>query len=182
MKYIRLMLLLSVLIITVGCTTMSPNYQESVENVKILQSANASKVEVGKFTGKLEAEELSARGSTFKSPYSSLYSDYIREAVRMEIERAGLLDSVSPTVIEGILEQNVTDAGIITGSQQIRVRFTVRKSKGIVYDKTISVKNEWESSFMGAVAIPRAQNAFPATVTMLLEKLFTDHQFISAIQ
>lgn len=182
MKKFHMLLMLPMLAIATGCSTMAPTYQESVDNVKKLQSANAQKVTVGKFTGKPEVQELSTRSNTFVSPYNSAYSDYIREAVRMEIERAGLLDSSSPTLIEGVLEQNEVDAGVSTGSQQIRVRFSVRKNAGVVYDKAISVKNEWESSFMGAVALPRARNAYPATVSILLDKLFSDPQFIAAIR
>jgi hypothetical protein len=182
MKYFHLMLLLPLLVIAAGCTSISPTYQESVDNVNKLRSANASKVMVGKFTGKPEVQVLSTRGNSFESPYNSLFSDYIREAVRMEIERAGLLDSSSPTLIEGVLEQNEVDAGVSTGSQKISVRFSVRKTTGVVYDKAISVKNEWGSSFAGAVALPLAHGAYPATVSMLLEKLFSDPQFIAAIR
>lgn len=176
------LLLLPMFIIASGCTHMAPTYVESDDNVNALKSVNASKVMVGKFTGKAEVQELSTRGNTFTSPYNNLYSEYIREAVRMEIERAGLLDSSSPTLIEGVLEQNEVDAGASTGSQQIRVRFTVRKKTGAVYDKAISAKTEWASSFVGAVALPRARNAYPSTVSKLLEKLFADPDFIAAIR
>ena len=166
----------------VGCTHMTPTYQESVDNVNKLQAAGKASVNVGNFTGKNELQRLSARANSFTSPYNDSFSEYIREALRLELVRAGILDTNSPVTIEGVLEANDLDIGVEVGLQNISVRFIVRRNPKVIYEKIITTQHRWGSAFIGAVAIPMARDAYPAAVSKLFSQLFSDPEFIAAIR
>jgi hypothetical protein len=67
------------------------------------------------------------------------------------------------------------------GTAKISVRFSVENLGGVKFNKVITVNHEWESSFIGAIAIPNAQNNYPITVKKLISKLMLDKDFISAV-
>jgi len=50
------------------------------------------------------------------------------------------------------------------------------------YDQVKSIHDEWDSSFVGAIAIPRAQERYPIMVQKLLSELFTDPAFLQAVK
>ena len=50
------------------------------------------------------------------------------------------------------------------------------------YDQVKSIHDVWDSSFMGAIAIPRAQERYPIMVQKLLAELYTDPAFMGALQ
>ncbi|NLA68351.1 MAG: hypothetical protein GX856_08945 [Gammaproteobacteria bacterium] len=50
----------------------------------------------------------------------------------------------------------------------------------VVYDRTLRVDHEWDSSFLGAIAIPTAFDNYAAAVQKLLQALFTDPGFVAA--
>ena len=50
----------------------------------------------------------------------------------------------------------------------------------VVYDKTHNVVHEWESSFIGALAIPAAMQGYAAAVQKLTGQLFADPAFVQA--
>ena len=59
--------------------------------------------------------------------------------------------------------------------------FKVHDAAGTRYDKTLSDRYEWESSFMGGIAIPRAIQNYVVTIQRMLRKLYTDPEFARAI-
>ncbi|HTP94982.1 MAG TPA: hypothetical protein VMK05_03985, partial [Burkholderiales bacterium] len=73
------------------------------------------------------------------------------------------------------------DAAIGTGTARLAARFTVRNGGRLVYDKEIAADASWESSFLGAVALPAAINQYGALYKTLVAKLIDDPDFRRAL-
>jgi hypothetical protein len=75
----------------------------------------------------------------------------------------------------------VADAAIGTGKGKLGARFVVTRSNTVRYDRELSVDSEWESSFMGGVAIPLAAQNYEGLYRKLVAKLIDDAAFRAAV-
>lgn len=169
-----------------GCAVKSPPYSVSIANVTKLKSETTTPVAVGAFTVKSDmkgATYLSMRGSTMSSSVGADYAAYLGEALRAELELSGRLDPKSTLEISGMLLRNHLDAdGISKGDAAVQGRFVVRRDGQVRFDKVKESSREWESSFAGAVALPRAAQNYPLVVQDLLTALYADPEFQSALR
>jgi hypothetical protein len=76
----------------------------------------------------------------------------------------------------------LVDAAIGEGKGALAARFVVVKAGKVVYDKELRAEAKWESSFVGAVAIPRAVNEYTTLHRQLVTKLLDDPQFRVAVK
>lgn len=60
--------------------------------------------------------------------------------------------------------------------------FTISDKAKAIYNNTIVVKNEWELSFVGAIAIPNAAASYSKLAELLLQKLYSDKTFINSLK
>jgi hypothetical protein len=169
-----------------GCTINAPRYSANYAGVTDLKTANLAPVkvaEVAKASGpKKKTEALTIRGSTYNSPYGS-FESYLNSALREDLAQAGLMAEKSDTVVSTTLIRNELDgSGFSTGFAEIEARFEVRRAGSVVYDRTKTARQEWPSSFVGGIAIPRAAQNYPLAVSKLLGTLYADPQFIAALK
>lgn len=184
-SFIRLSVAITVLLLNVGCSMIAPNYSASIKNIEVLKAAGDFSAKIGQFES-LPAPEnanpISLRGSSLKSPYGNSYSDYLAEAIIQELSLAGKLSSSAKIEISGVLQRNDIDAtGFSVGTGEIGARFVVKNGESVQYDRVKSVTHQWESSFVGGIAIPKAQNEYPNLVQKLLATLYSDPDFVVAI-
>jgi len=178
MKYT--ILLFSILLS--ACTVKAPPYQASIENVQIMKLAKLKELAVGEFSSKKKLNSISLRGTSLVSPEGT-YGDYLTKAIESELKLAKIWSGISSTVVSGTLISNDIDvSGFSTGTGEISAEFIVRENDEIVYQGTISADHEFDSSFMGAVAIPNGQSNYMYLVQKLIKKLFSDQDFIDAIK
>jgi hypothetical protein len=164
-----------------GCTVTAPGYSPSVKSVQSIKNSGSAPVAVNKATAaKADLNKVSLRGNPLKSPYGD-YSNYIEQALKKELGDAGLLDEKSAIAIGTVLTKNNIDTSMSKGTGDIAAIFSVTKSGKKLFEKEISAHQEWESSFVGAVAIPNAMNAYPTLVNNLVTNLFNDKDFLKAI-
>jgi hypothetical protein len=164
-----------------GCSITAPNYSPSVKSVQSVKASNATPVAVAKATAaKADVNKVSLRGNPLNSPYGT-YAGYIEAALKKELSDAGLLDEKSSVVINTTLTKNNIDTAMSKGTGDIAAIFSVTKAGKKVFEKEISAHDEWDSSFVGAIAIPNAVNAYPGLVNKLVTNLFNDKEFINAI-
>jgi hypothetical protein len=170
-----------------GCTTVMPPPIASGENSQALRAANLAPTNVGTFklaSGRppLMDVELSGglRGGNIAAPSGS-YAQHLKEALRAELQSAGLLDPKSKYVIEGQLSDSKVDAAIGTGTARLAARFQVIREGQVLFDKELTVEDSWDSSFIGAVAIPLAIERYSATYRTLVAKLLSDSDFRRAL-
>ncbi|MBL8320088.1 MAG: hypothetical protein JNJ42_16885 [Burkholderiaceae bacterium] len=178
---------LALLVPLFGCTTVLPPPTASGQSAQSLRAANLAPASVGTFKlapGRppLMDTELSGglRGGNVSAPSGS-YSQHLKETLRAELHSAGLLDPQSKLVIEGQLTDSKVDAAIGTGTARLAARFQVVRDGKPSFDKELVAEDSWDSSFVGAVAIPRAIERYGAIYKMLVSKLLDDSDFRRAL-
>lgn len=171
----------------VACSGPSHVYQASSYNVDALRFANASSCRVGEFTNadtKDVEESISFRGlSTFVSPVGDTYADYIARALQDELTLAGVYRDNAPIEISGTMIKHTFDAsGTSEGVGDIAVEFLVTNSGRTVYKKTHAVHKQFVTGFNGLEASVNMQKAHTETVEAVLNRLYKDPDFVSAIR
>lgn len=184
LKWARLGLATVVVTALTGCAVMAPPYQASVGNAEAAKQFPQALV-VGMFSVQpgLDATSISLRGNPMKSPVGADYAAYLADALRKELTLAGKLDPSSRVEISGVLLKNdISAGGISTNSGVMQVRFTVKRDAALRYERTLDADLSWESSFVGAIAVPKAQEAYPRMVQKLIGTLFADPAFLAALK
>src|SRR5687767_6703745 len=176
-------LLLSLLALLAGCAVNAPQYSATISNVEAA-SKLPGRVAVGKFDlAEPSLNEVSARGTSFPSPVNGSYADYLAAAATADLKSAGKLDESSRKVLTGTIQKNsLSAAGINTNDAEVAVRFRVTEGAKASFDKTITTRHEWESSFLGGIAIPRALQNYVTTLQKLLLQLYSDPDFAGALR
>lgn len=171
----------------VGCASVTmPPPSATATTIEALRTASIVPAATGKFglaAGIDPAVDKSLsglRGSSLQ-PASSSFSQQLKEVIIAELKAAGLYDEKSSVQIEGQLMESQVDAAIGIGTARLAARFTVDRSGKRVFDKVLSVNSQWESSFIGAVALPEAINRYSSLYKELAAKLFEDKDFRTAL-
>ena len=161
----------------------APRYQPSLDNVEAVKKAPA-KVTVGAFTLQAGAEKgIGLRGSTMSSPVGNDYAAYLADALAQELTLAGKVDAQSKIVISGqLIKNDIAAGGFSTNSGEVEARIVVMNNGAQKFDKVKRAELSWESSFMGAIAIPKALQQYPVIVQKLLSLLWADADFHSALK
>jgi hypothetical protein len=171
----------------VGCASVKmPAPTASAVTVEKLRAANMAAVSAGSFTiapGKPAEMDRSLgglRGSSLTAASGS-FSQQLKEEIVATLKAAGLYDERAPIVIEGRLTDSKVDAAIGTGTGRLAAQFSVTRAGKRVFDKELAVDAQWESSFVGAIALPAAINQYGALYKSLATKLFEDPEFRTAV-
>lgn len=169
-----------------GCATPMGAPQASIDNTTKLRGAGLAPANLGSFTlapGQSPSVDqgVGLRGSKVHSPYNDSFAQYLKETLRVELDAAGLLNASSPTVISGTLTESDADAAIGTGTAKLGARFVVTRGQTVAYDRTLRADASWESSFVGAVAIPLAAGQYQGLYRKLAGQLFEDPEFRKAL-
>jgi hypothetical protein len=183
---LRLAPLLAVLVFA-GCANIKLDATGATPaTVEKLRSARLAPAQVGAFRlapGKDPAMDTSLSGLRGNSlaPAKGTWSQLLKDTVLAELTAAGLVDPASSLVIEGLLTDSKVDAAIGTGTGRLAARFIVKNGSRVAYDKELAADAQWESSFVGAVAIPAAMNQYGALYKSLVAKLVDDPDFRRAL-
>ena len=182
----RLALIAGLAVLT-GCASVKmPAPTPSAANAEKLRATKLVPSQVGSFklaAGKpadMDTSLSGLRGSSI-SPTHGSFAGQLRDEIAAELGAAGLLDPKSRFVIEGQLTDSMVDAAISTGKGRLAARIQVKRDGQAVFDKEIVAEATWESSFIGAVAIPAAINQYTALYKTLAGKLFDDADFRRAL-
>jgi hypothetical protein len=185
-RCVALLVALVAIAVSSGCTMVAPRYSPSLENVQKLKDSGVQPANVGIFDAAVSKESpkaISIRGSSLASPYDGSYGAYLAEALKQELSLAGKLAADTQLQVSGALRKNdINAAGFSTASGNVEARFVVTRNGEVRYDQVKSIIDEWESAFMGAVAIPRAQQRYPVMVQKLLASLYADPAFLQALK
>lgn len=167
-----------------ACSLNAPKYQPSADNSNTLQDLTSKKIAVGAFSESgPEVNDVPLRGGSLISPYNASYSLYLTKALEEELSLAGILDNKSSTQISGTLIKNTMDiGGFSIGTASITAKFNIKRNGKVVYAREITANHQWESSFLGGIAIPAGQNNYPVLIQKLLSNLFKDRNFIAAVK
>lgn len=167
-----------------GCALNAPAYSPRYETLDALKKAPIDKMSLGDFQPNTEGgvNHITLRGSPLVAPGSS-YADYLESALRSDLNEMGFFDPASPLRVDATLLKNDIDvSGFSTGTGEIEARLRVARAGAQLLDKTYAATISFESSFMGAVAIPRGQAEYPNLVRALLQKIYADPAFLQAVK
>ena len=171
----------------VGCVSVKlPAPTAAVATVEALRAVPLSPAKVGRFQlaaglpASMDTSVGGLRGASLNPPDGS-FAAQLRDQLVTDLKAAGLYNETAPIVIEGQLTDSKVDAAIGTGTGRLAARFTVVRAGKQVYDKEVVVEASWESSFMGAVALPLAINRYTSFYQELTRKLFDDPAFRAAL-
>ncbi len=124
-----------------GCAAVAPKYQATVDNAKTLQATQGGVASVGQFTAKnASLNQLSLRGGAYTSPYNNSYADYLKEALRVELESAGKLGNNTNVIITGellktrwmqLLVQEQPTSVLVLSLPEIRISHMIKFSARI---------------------------------------------------
>lgn len=156
----------------------------SVDNIQKAKASGMAPAALGEFApapGKPAGFDagLDVRSNTLSSPIDG--AKYLKETLATELKSAGLLDGASTTVIQGQLTQSELAVPVSQASGTLGARFVVVRAGRTVYDKELKVSASWESSFVGAVAIPAAVNEYTSLYRKLVGQLLDDAEFRRAM-
>lgn len=179
MKFYKLVVILLVSVVSTGCMTMqTPSYEPSINNYEKLQVGEFKKVAIVDFTlADEELNQISVRGNPLVSSVNESYGTYLKAALEEEFYKAGLLQSDSSCVISGVILENDIETGASEAKGHITAQVVVTDHDKVLFDKTITATHQWASSFVGAVAIPRARDNYPFVVRDFISKLIEDEEF-----
>jgi hypothetical protein len=186
MRNAALLIFLALATTISGCASFSaPSYSADYSALDSLKRAGAGKASVGKVEPQdpnakvnhitLRASALNVSGGTF--------SNYLENALISDLTEAGRFDANSKKHIDIVLVRNNIDiSGISTGTGDIAIDLTISESGKTLLQKNYSASKTFESSFAGAVAIPKGQAEYPNLVRELLAQVYADQAFIQAMR
>jgi len=167
----------------VACISIQmPAPTASAGNVEKLRAAKIAPVATGSFVlaagkpAEMDKSLSGLRGSSMQ-PNSGSFALHLRDELVTELKAAGLYDTASKNVIEGQLTDSMIDAAIGTGKGRLAARFSVKRDGKVVFERELAAEASWESSFVGATAIPMAMNQYGALYKSLIAKLIDDADF-----
>jgi len=167
-----------------ACSMNTVQYQPDFNLVNDMKDSEMQEMSVGKISSQnSEVNKVSIRGSSMVSTFNNSYAEYLEVALREQLQQAGLYNASSTISIVGELLTNQINAmSFSIGTADISAKFKVLNSGNVIFDKVVTIRHQWDSSFVGAIAIPNAQNNYPIAVQKLISKLMSDRDFISAVQ
>lgn len=179
--------LAAALVALTGCATVKmPAAAPSAANAEKLRATRLVPAQMGTFrlaAGKpadMDTTLGGLRGSSV-SPANGSFAGQLRDEIAAELTAAGLLDPKSGVVIEGQLTDSMVDAGMSVGKGRLAAKIQVKRDGKLLFDKEVVAEASWESSFVGAIALPAAINQYGALYKTLAGKLFDDVEFKRAL-
>lgn len=170
-----------------GCASVAlPPASPGVERVEKLRAARLQPARAGSFVlaaarnAEMDRSLGGLRGVSLSPPQGSL-ALHPRDELVAALKAAGLHDEKSALVIEAELTESQVDAAIGTGTARLAARSVVRRGGAKVYDQERVAQSQWESSFVGAVAVPLAINQYTALYMALFAKLVEEADFRAAL-
>lgn len=182
----QLAVVVATTILISGCASLTaPTYSPHYETIDRLKKINIEKMSVGEVQPRdpnALVNKMTLRGATLASP-NGTFANYLENAIRSDLMEMGLYDPKSTTRVDAILLKNDIDiSGFGTGYGAMEVKLTISKKNAPAFGKVYLVNTQFESSFAGAVAIPKGQSEYPNLVRSLLQKVYVDPEFIEAVK
>ena len=184
-SYFRVFAICAVAVLATGCAQLkAPPYgadYAALEQLKAAKPGSANVLKVEPTDPAAQVNNLSLRGTPLNSA-SGTFSKYLEEALVQDLKEISAYDPQSQTQIDAkILANDIDIRGFSMGSGVMEIELRVLRSGEQRLKKTYKAETSFESSFMGAVAIPAGQAAYPQLVRELLRKVYADPQFLAAL-
>ena len=169
-----------------ACAQQMGSPQPSMSTLDAVRSSDIPAMRVGTFAPAptlpaSKDKSIGSRAVTLEPPGGSL-AKYLGNALENDLRMGGKLDPKADLVLEGLLTASDLDTGMDTGKGNLGAKFSLKRDGKSIFEKDLSVQAQWDSSFVGAVAIPEAINQYTALYDKLATALFTDSDFKAAVK
>ncbi len=124
---------------------------------------------------------LGVRAVTIK-PEGGSFAHYLGDSLATQLRAAGKLDPASLLSVSGLLTETDVSSGIGKGHGALGAEFVVTRGGRELFRKRLRVEREWNSPFVGAVAIMNADTEYNTLYTELVGKLIDDPEFRAALR
>lgn len=124
---------------------------------------------------------VNIRGSTLHPPKGMTFGDVLQQALDTQLRSAGKLDPAATAAIGGQLTDNTAGENIAHGHAVIGADVFVERGGTRVFARHYAVTSAWDSSFIGAIAIPEAFNRYDGLYSDLARKILNDPDLIAAL-
>lgn len=183
----KLLALVALGVLATGCAMPIGTPTASMPVIEKLRGDAVQPMQVGTFAPDKSLPKgtdgsISLRAMSISSPVNGSWSAYLGETVKVNVKAAGKLDEKSSLVLSGTLTDSEVGTGLPKGHAKLGAQFTLTKDGKAVFDRHVVVEDSWESSFIGAEAIPDASNHYVGLYTTLAAKLFDDPDFKAAVK
>lgn len=169
-----------------GCASFyAPPYSANYEALDRLKRVPLERVAVGPVQPSdttAPVNQIKLRGAMLRAPKGN-FAQYLEDALIQDLRELAVFDASAGVRIDAVIRRNEIDvSGISTGTGAMEVDLTVSRDGVAVLSKTYRADISFESSFAGAVAIPRGQIEYANLVRALLGKVYADSEFVNAIK
>jgi len=173
------------LCVVAACATQLPAPVSTFDNIQQLRAQDIAPLKLGDFGPGAALPEGRDRGLAFRAdtlhpPNGGTFSGYLRETVSAELVAAGKLDPNSQRVLSAQLTRSEASTFGAESHGQLGARFQLTNGGAVVFDKELVVEDSWPSAFMGATAIPDAENHYSGLYPKLFAALLADPDFRAA--
>jgi len=168
-----------------ACATSLPPPTATFDGIQQLRAAEIAPLALGDFTRAPELPEardksIAIRADSLQPPKGGTFSSFLRQTIEADLKGAGRLDPAA----DRILSAQLTRSDISTFGSNSRgalgARFRVTQKSAIIFEKQVTVEEEWPSAFLGAVAITDASNHYTGLYPKLWAALLADPEFRAA--
>jgi hypothetical protein len=169
-----------------ACVTPMADQQPSLTNIQLLRTGEMPSFALGDFAlapglpTRMD-RSISIRADSVTAPGDGSFSHYLRQTLETELRAAGKLDPASATIISAQLTQSHVSTGT-PANGTLGARFHVERHGQTLFDREVVVGDQWESNFIGAVAIPMAMDRYTALYQRLVTQLLSDDEFRAAVR
>jgi hypothetical protein len=169
-----------------GCASlMAPPYSPDFGALDALKRVPLDKVTVGPVQPRDPAaavNRVTLRGSPL-AVQEGTFAHYLEDALIRDLRELSVFDRSAQVRIDATLLRNEIDvSGIVTGRGHMQVDIRVVRAGQQRYGKVHEATTEFESSFAGAVAIPKGQVEYGQLVRKLLGQVYADPEFAAALK
>lgn len=169
-----------------GCANVNlPTPQPSMQTIETLRDGDLPAMRVDNFSlapglSPSSYKSVTIRSVVLAAPGGGTLADYLQQTLAADLRADGKLDDKSALAVSGILTGSDVSSAIGTGTGSLAAKFSLKKEGKVVFEKDLSVSDQWDSSFIGAEAIPDAMNHYTALYDKIVLKLLTDTDFKAA--
>lgn len=166
-----------------ACAQQMGSPQPSMSTLEAVRSGDIPAMRVGTFAPApgVDDKSIGSRAVSLDPPGGS-FAKYLGSALENDLRMGGKLDPKADLVLEGLLTASDLNTGMDTGTGNLGAKFSLKRDGKSIFEKNLLVQSQWDSSFLGAVAIPEAINQYTALYDKLATALFTDSDFKAALK
>jgi hypothetical protein len=185
MKLVSFILItLLLLLTTAGCSMKGHEFKLNFNSINDLKDNNLKAMSIQNGDIKNEKDEtIGLRAINMTSPYGGSFSKYLEKSLEEQLKQASIYDKQSNIKISAILLKN--DVSILSfsiGEADLTANFIVMNKDRKIYEKEHTIHHEWESSFLGPIAIENAIENYPIAMQKLIDSFLLDKDLIEVVK